>query len=195
MKHSFYLGAEMVVVHPCRQWYYKENNNYDRMIEYNYQFYKNLIPYAQEYQLKIAIENIRNSVTETAKGLKELLNALNHDVFTVCFDTGHAHMCMGEAGGMIRELGSCIGCTHIHDNDRTDDCHTLPFYGTIDWEDVMKAFAETGYEGNLNFEAGLFLNRVPPSLRGESARYMAKVGNYLAERYEYYKTNKKRKNV
>jgi sugar phosphate isomerase/epimerase len=90
---------------------------------------------------------------------------------------------------MIREIGKHIGCTHIHDNDGISDCHTLPYYGTIDWESVMKAFAEIGYEGNLNYEAGLFVNNIPVNLRNESAKYMAKVGKYLIELYWSYKNN------
>lgn len=67
--------------------------------------------------------------------------------------------------------------------------HTLPYYGTIDWESVMKAFAEIGYEGNLNYESGLFVDNVPVCMRKESAIYMAKIGKYLIERCQYYKTN------
>lgn len=73
--------------------------------------------------------------------------------------------------------------------DREGDFHTLPFYGTIDWESVTKAFAEVGYEGNFSYEAGLFVSRVPMEFLQESARYMAKVAKYLVERVEYYKAN------
>ena len=72
---------------------------------------------------------------------------------------------------MITKIGKHTGCTHIHDNDGIYDRHTLPYYGNIDWESVMKAFAETGYEGNLNYEAGLFVNNVPVCMRKESAIY------------------------
>jgi len=53
----------------------------------------------------------------------------------------------------------------------------------------MNAFAEIGYEGNLSFEAGLFASNIPVNLRNESAKYMAKVGKYLIERYWSYKNN------
>ena len=187
MEHSSYLGAEMVVVHPCKHIDYKENNNYDLMMEYNLDFYKRLITYAEEYGIKIAIENIGGCITETSKGLLELINDLDNDVFTVCFDVGHANICVQDSASMIRETGKHIGCTHIHDNDGIRDLHTLPYYGTIDWESVMKAFAESGYEGNLNYEAGLFVDNVPLDLRKESAKYMAKVANHLRERFLYYK--------
>ena len=81
-------------------------------------------------------------------------------------------------------------CTHVHDNDGIHDSHTLPFYGTTNWESVMEALAEIGYEGNLNYESGLFVNNVPGCLREDGAKYMAKVGKYLIERFLYYKENK-----
>jgi len=43
MKHSSWLGADMIVIHPCKHIDYKENNNYDLMMEYNLEFYKKLV--------------------------------------------------------------------------------------------------------------------------------------------------------
>ncbi|MBR6633877.1 MAG: sugar phosphate isomerase/epimerase [Clostridia bacterium] len=188
MEHSAWLGADMVVVHPCKHIDYKDNN-YNLMMDYNLDFYKRLIPYAEEFGIKIAIENIGGCITETPKGLLELLNTLNNDAFTLCYDVGHANICGQNPSEMIREIGKYIGCTHIHDNDGIHDTHTLPYYGTIDWESVMKAFAESGYEGNLNYEAGIFVDKVPIELREDSARYMARVAKHLVERYCYYKNN------
>lgn len=185
MKHSSWLGAEMIVVHPCKHIDYRADN-YEYMLEYNLDFYKKLIPYAEAYEIKIAIENIKNSITETPEGLLDVVSKLKNDVFTVCYDVGHANICGQEPAEMIIKLGNNIGCTHIHDNDGTGDLHTLPFYGSIDWESVMKAFARVGYKGNINYEAGYFVKNTPVETRAESAAYMASIGRYLIERYNYY---------
>ena len=87
-------------------------------------------------------------------------------------------------------MGQTIGCTHIHDNDGTKDAHTLPYYGNINWEKVMEAFAKINYTGNLNYEAGLFVKNVPIELRAQSAGYMAEVGQYLIERFHYYQSRR-----
>ena len=189
MKHSSWLGADMVVVHPGKHINYKEDNNYDLLMEYNFDFYKRLIPYAEEYNVKIAIENIGGSITETSKGLLELFNTLNNNVFTICYDVGHANICGQNPADMIAEIGKHIGCTHIHDNDGVHDTHTLPYYGTIEWESVMSAFAKVGYQGNLNYEAGYFVRNVPSCLKNDSAKYMVKVGKQLVDRYLYFKNN------
>ena len=189
IENSSYLGAKMIVVHPISHLDLDIEENNDKLFEYNMKYYRSLIPYAEEYDVKIAIENISNCITQTAKGLLELLNDLNNKSFTVCYDVGHANICGQNPADMIMEIGKHIGCTHIHDNDGIYDRHTLPYYGNIDWESVMKAFAEIGYEGNLNYEAGLFVNNVPVCMRKESAIYMAKIGKYLIERFQYYKNN------
>ena len=186
MQHAAWLGAKMIVVHPCTH-QSCEGEGFDVMMDYNVKFYKRLQPYAEEFGIQIAIENIQRSVTATPAGLLQLLRALDSDAFTVCYDVGHAH-CTGQgAAEMIYALGDVIGCTHIHDNDGARDLHTLPYYGTIDWEAVTKAFAEVGYKGNINYEAGLFLKRAPALLRQESANYMAAVGKHLIDRIHHYR--------
>ena len=186
MQHSSWLGAEMIVIHPCGHVNYKDGR-YDEMMAYNLDFYKKLIPYAENYNIQIAIENIPDCITETPKGLLELIGLLDSEVFTICYDVGHANISGQDPADMIQALGSHIGCTHIHDNDGLHDSHTLPYYGKIDWERVMCAFAEVGYSGNINYEAGLFVHGVPVELRKESAKYMAAVGRHLIERYQHYK--------
>ena len=187
MQHSAWLGAEMTVVHACKHLPCDTEENRQKMLEANLDFYRSLIPYAEEFGIQIAIENLKNSVTETADGLLALLHELNNPVFTVCYAVGHAKISGQDPAEMIRALGTTIGCTHIHDNDGVADSHTLPYYGVIDWDGVMKAFAEAGYTGNLNYEAGHFVRNVPLSLRPQGAVYMAEVGKQLIERYWAYK--------
>ncbi len=190
MRHVSWHGVKNIVVHPCRHVDCTTPDGYEQMMEYNLDFYKRLIPYAEEYGLRIAIENIRDCITVTPEGLLALLRALNNDAFTVCYDVGHANKTGQGAAEMIYKLGGYIGCTHIHDNDGIHDSHTLPYYGTIDWEAVMQAFAAVGYEGILNYEAGNFVKTAPVDLRSESAEYMARVGRHLIKRYHHYKNLK-----
>lgn len=187
MEHCSWLGVENIIVHPCKHLNYKEDGNYEIMFNYNLDFYTRLIPFAKKYNIKIAIENINGSITETPEGLLKLLDTLSSDVFTICYDIGHANIIGIDTADMIRALKNRITCTHIHDNDGIHDSHTLPFCGTIDWENAMKAFAEVGYTGNLNYEAGYFVKTAPVCLREQSAKYMVCVGRYLIERLEYYK--------
>lgn len=187
MEKASWIGAPMIVVHPCKHLDYKEVG-FDKMFEYNYNFYKGLVPYAEEYGIKIAIENINNSLTEKADALVKLYEELKNPVFTVCFDAGHCNVIGESPAQMVKILAHRIGCTHIHDNDGSRDQHTLPFYGTTDWEAVVKALADADYKGDLNYEASCFIKNVPEALYYDGAVYMSKVGHYLIDRFNYYKT-------
>ena len=193
MKNAAYLGAPMIVVHPCTHLDYAIEGNAEKMFEYNLKFYRKLIPYAEELGIKIAIENIGlDAVTSSPERLNRLFDTLDDPVFTICFDVGHCLLQKVDPAEAIRAVGNRLvnGCTHIHDNFGDRDSHTLPFYGNVDWESVMKALADIGYNGELNYEASGFLKNVPSELYPEGLRYMAKVGHYLVGRFEYYKNNK-----
>ena len=187
MRHASWLGVQRMVVHPARHLPCNEPAQHEIMMAYNRNFYQSLIPYAEEFGMKIAIENIMYSVTQTAEGLLALIHGLDNEVFTVCCDIGHAHIAGQDAAEMIRTLGRHITCTHVHDNDGKQDLHTLPYHGTIDWESVMQALAESGYEGNLNYEAGPFVKNLPGPLKADAAQYMACVGRHLIARFWHYK--------
>ena len=190
MENASYLGAPMIVVHPCTHLDYSIEGNPEILFAYNLDFYKRLIPYARQFGIKIAIENIgRVSVTSTPERLNRLYDALNDPVFTVCFDVGHCLLQGVDPADAIRAIGSRLvhGCTHVHDNMGDSDAHTLPYYGKVDWESVMKALADIGYQGDLNYEASGFMKNVPIELRPRALAYMADVGHYLIGRFEYYK--------
>lgn len=193
MKNAAYLGAPMIVVHPCTHLDFSVEGNPEILFEYNLDFYRRLIPYAEEFGIKIAIENIgRVSITSTPERLNRLYDTLNNPVFTVCFDVGHCLLQGVDPAEAIRKIGDRLvhGCTHVHDNFGEKDSHTLPFYGNVKWEEVMKALADIGYKGDLNYEASAFIKDIPTDLYLDGLTYMAKVGHYLIGRFEYYKENK-----
>ena len=184
MKHSAWVGAEMIVVHPSTQLDVKDSANHEALFESDMNLYTKLIPYAEEFGIKIAIENINGAITRNAEGLIKVFDALNNDAFVVCFDVGHGNIIGENPAEMIRKLGNRIKCTHVHDNDGTGDRHTLPFYGNVDWDDVMKAFAEINYTGDLSYESGYFVRELPQELRPEAAKLMEKTGRHLIKMFE-----------
>ena len=192
IKNASYLGAPMIVVHPCVHLDYSVESNQEALFEYNLDFYKRLIPYAEKYNIKIAIENIGLvSVTSTPERLNRLYDILNNPVFTICFDVGHCLLQKVDPAYAIRTIGERLvnGCTHVHDNYGTGDNHSVPYDGLVNWEEVMKALADIDYKGDLNYEASGFL-KVPVVLYADALTYMAKVGQYLISRFEYYKNSK-----
>lgn len=193
IKNAAYLGAPMIVVHPCVHLDFAVEGNPEILFDYNLNFYKKLIPVARECGIKIAIENIgRVSITSTPERLNKLFDTLCDPVFTVCFDVGHCLLQGVDPAEAIRAIGERLvdGCTHVHDNNGDRDTHTLPYYGKVEWESVMKALADIDYAGDLNYEASAFIKDIPVALYEDGLAYMAKVGKYLIERFKFYKENK-----
>ena len=63
-------------------------------------------------------------------------------------------------------------------DDAEDDLHTIPFFGSIDWNAVMHALYEIGYDGALNYEVAI-MKRLPDELKDYAAKLMYETGKYL----------------
>ncbi len=160
------LGSDYIVMHAAMPTW---SDDYDRK-EYrniNYSFFEKIIPVAQEYNVKIALENMpavkfkpneQAPVSSQIETIIEYVDMMKSDNFVACLDTGHANCAGVSPADFARALGDRLHVLHIHDNFNWYDEHTLPFTGTVNWEDFAKALVEIGYKGNLNLEwrTGLF---------------------------------------
>lgn len=152
-------GGKICVIHPCNL----------KTPEENAEMFAELLPFAKEYGVKIATENMwnwdneKNEATPAAcsspENFTEHLNALNDDYFVACLDIGHAEMrgLNTSAPDMIYTLGSKLQALHIHDNDLHHDSHQIPFSMKIDFKKIVKALKDTGYNGFLTLEADRYL--------------------------------------
>ena len=66
---------------------------------------------------------------------------------------------------------------HIHDNYGTLDNHNPPYFGNIDWQDVMSALHDIDYKGTFNYEVNL--TSLPEAVRDDIARYLVATGKAL----------------
>ncbi|MBQ8880796.1 MAG: sugar phosphate isomerase/epimerase [Oscillospiraceae bacterium] len=187
MEVSAILGAPHTVIHNL-------NTPADvDLMEYNLPFFKSLQPYAEKFGIKIAIENLFRGRGDgtfeerigTAEGMNTLLKKLDSEWFVLLVDTGHARLVNIPPQDLIRGLtpGSLQGL-HVQDNDKFGDRHQLPFMGDINWEAVLKALKEVGYQGDLTFEIPKILAPLPDELAEAAVVYAAAVGKYLIKRFE-----------
>ena len=58
MRLASCAGVETIIVHPCQHHYYVEDGSAEYLFEYNMTFYRQLIPYAEKFGIKIAVENM-----------------------------------------------------------------------------------------------------------------------------------------
>jgi len=100
--------------------------------------------------IRFAFEN--GGPTATMEYAIALADAVGLDRAGICVDTGHA--ALGDLGPAkaIRMAGYRLITTHIQDNLGERDDHMPPGDGRIDWDDVVAALNEVGYDGCFQLE-------------------------------------------
>lgn len=189
-------GCRFMVVHPV----VGENREEERRI--NREIFSHLAAVAREQGVILCVENMfyhRNGrvVQEDCACAEELcyyvdtLNAAcGEERFGACLDTGHALLAGQEIPEMIRMLGSRLKTLHLHENDGIGDMHRIPYTcrphggAAIDWEAVLLALREVGYEGAICFETFRSLNLMPAPAHDPMLRLIAAVGGYFKNQLE-----------
>lgn len=184
------LGAEVIVIHPLQHLNYAEHQK--ELFEMNVKFYKELIPYAEKFGIKIATENMwqlnlptkvpTDSVCSRAWEFCELIDAVDSEWLVGCLDIGHASLMNADIPDFIKNLGDRLLALHIHDTNLKEDSHTLPFTLKIDFEAMCKALGEIDYKGDVTFEATRFFAGFPTDLLPSAAKLMFDTGVYLAKK-------------
>lgn len=194
------LGIPHMVVHPIHN--IPGIHSYNDLWNINLEYFNLLLPYAKEFNVKLALENMfrydkkRGTLTGSFLSNSEeyirFYEALN-DPFILCLvDTGHCTFTDETPGDMIRKLANRVKGLHINDNlFRTDD-HLVPGAGLIDWNDVMKALAEINYTGDMTLEVLWPYRAFDDSFLEPATKYMHDVGRYLIRKFEEFSlTNEK----
>lgn len=186
------LGIKHVVVHPIfappKDPLYM---HYDRIMEMNIQYYRNIVKMAAELGVLIDTENMfacnaLGKIIPTATSTAEDLNCILKEVpgLCVCFDNGHSALLHLDAEQEVRTLGKRLTTLHLHGNNGTSDLHVSPFefFPDMDqWNRMCTALREVGYSGPVNLEVDYFIGRVPEKLIPEGMRYLHCCASYIAE--------------
>lgn len=192
---SAIVGAKIAVVHPYT---FGENQyNQKEIFETNMNIYRRLLPVAKDLGVKIALENMyrrdekRNIFVPCVCGTPEQFNsyidALDSEYIVGCLDLGHCSVVGIEAQDFIRAMGSDrIQALHVSDNDYIHDIHTLPGFGKMNWDEILKALADIGYRGHFTFEADRFMLNLEDEFKPVAARFMAERGRFLIEKMKKY---------
>ena len=107
---------------------------------------RKIIEYAKELNIKVAFEN-----TKIKGYLEYVLEHIKDDNVGICFDAGHYHVHFDDEFN-FEFFKDRIFAVHLHDNDKSDDLHLLPFDGTIDWKYVINKLKECDYNGPITME-------------------------------------------
>ena len=186
------LGCEAIVVHPIAL-----PEGGEAQTQLNLDFYGRLEPVLRDAGLRCAVENmfgfdpavgIVPNVVSFSRELADFVDRLDPAHFTVCLDVGHSGLVGETAQDAIRTLGAeRLTTLHIHDNDLRSDRHQFPYFGRIEWDEVMRALAEIGYRGHFTLEADGGMLAHPPELLPVSMVYLETIGRQLIARYEGFR--------
>ena len=187
------MGIKTLVIHPVAFGNYIGREEY--VFEKNMQYFKGLLPYAEEHGVKLACENMwcsdkRKKVTtggvcgnpfEHARYIDEI----NHPLLVACIDVGHCSLSGREASDCIRVLGDRLGALHIHDNDYLDDMHTLPGLSEMNFDEIMKALKDIDYKGDFTLETDHFFDSLNTIEETEAGMKLAElIGRKLLAQIE-----------
>jgi len=106
---------------------------------------------AENYGVTIGIENVWNRFLYSPLEFRRFIEEINHPNVKVYFDVGNAFF-MGFPEQWIRYLAELIVCVHVKDFQMSTMRFKPLFEGDINWQKVMKALKEIGYDGFLNVE-------------------------------------------
>jgi len=143
------LGGDAVVMHipTCT----KEEKEFNKKADNLQKSLDELYNYSIGKKIKIAIENMPN---DDFKFIKKLLNHYSEKFLGLCYDSGHGNIGKCEGLKFLDHVKDRLICVHLHDNDGKTDQHKNPFYGTVNWEELIKIIRKSSYKKPLNLEVG-----------------------------------------
>ena len=166
------LGAPHCVMHTVTTIHMGPEADRELMHALNYDMYARMLPFAKQENIKIATETFGDAakygcidffgdINEFEEGYRRVSALPDADkYFCICMDTGHSNKSTRfnnnpPSADVIRRLGSSIEVLHLNDNDTLTDQHLTPMMGNMDWNDIMNALDEIGYDGYYNMEINL----------------------------------------
>lgn len=105
-----------------------------------------IVDYAEELNIKVAFEN-----TKIKGYLDYVIENISNENVGICFDSGHYHVHFDDDLDFLK-FKNRIFAVHLHDNDKSDDLHLMPFDGTLDWHNVIQNLKMCNYNGPITME-------------------------------------------
>ena len=178
IKHAHLLRCKRIVYHPDMPLGFDTDG--EEIYKSNLETVKLLLPFAEEAGVTLCIENMPFVAAQFSRVHKmaELVEEVDHPLFKMCLDTGHAAVFGDDCGDAVRRIGKNLSALHVHDNDGTADQHLMPYRGVINWENFLSTLGEVGFDGVFSFEASPKKTLPPEEL--EKARIeLARLGKKM----------------
>lgn len=124
----------------------------------NKAFFERLFDAMEKNHVNVLHENTASSnmpwfYPKTGAEMREFSEYVNHPLFHSCWDTGHANI-EGSQYEEILAVGDDLYAVHINDNRGAQDEHVIPYFGTLNMDEIMHALKDINYKGAFTFESG-----------------------------------------
>jgi sugar phosphate isomerase/epimerase len=116
--------------------------------------------------VRVAVEVIPNELSDAHSLVTLLEQDLDVPHAGICLDFGHAFL-MGDVPDIVESVAEHLIATHVHDNNRKNDDHLVPFEGKIDWDAALMSMQKIGFDGTYLME---LRNTSAPAMVLEQAR-------------------------
>lgn len=145
------LGAETLVLHPACFALVEDDDRPD------WPEIVRIADYAAKFGVKLAMENMRNSIWLLDRILDEVGDDPEKTNLGICIDIGHANISEDAgrhpvANYLERYEGQLVHL-HLHDNRGESDEHLLPGEGTVDWPHLLNCLQVFDFAGTAVVEA------------------------------------------
>ena len=144
------LGASTVVFHPGYE-YWKYGGRPELWLDASLEFWPPIVELAEEFELRLAIENIYETNPDT---LVQLLEGIDSPLFGHCFDVGHWRLFSDQT---LDEWFSALAAhtihLHLHDNNGTGDDHLPVGEGDIDFGHLFRLVETLSELPSMTLEA------------------------------------------
>ena len=147
------LGIENTVVHGG----YAKGITKEEWFCRNRDFYNKLLPTAERCGVNILTENSTAAnmkdkyFLNTGKDMREFIEFVDRPRLHACWDTGHGN-CEGAQYDEIMTLGDELYAIHYNDNHGKADEHLIPYLGTLNHDEIMRALTDVGFKGYFTLE-------------------------------------------
>jgi len=176
------MGAPYLVIHPVMPVGWAESAHHEEDKAENIAFVRRLLPYAKDYGVKIAVENMPHPHVPCGhvSELVECIDTIDSEYVVACLDTGHCTCIGDDAGEMARLLDNRLACMHVHDNDGKQDFHYLPYFGVANWDSFIEGLRAIRYRGIISLETNV-PEHLPGSLQKEAEEWLARLAQSIAD--------------
>lgn len=182
------LGAEWTVIHPA-DFSRDPTYSFEKCKAFNCEYWKPFVDLGAKCHVGIAFENMFQSgfkqrYCSQVDEIIDLVDTFHDNLVGICWDTGHAALSGQPQGESIRKIGSRLKAMHINDNHALpkQDEHLMPFYGSINWLEIMEALKEVDYQHDFAYELKQATQTLPPELCSEMLCFLYHLGMNLIAR-------------